>query len=79
MTLADLKARVDRLHELAVGFAKEVTLWRACDDALLYVERRAYLKAIQDALAGIEEARVVLARARQRLEDEQAQRGAGLP
>jgi hypothetical protein len=35
----------------------------------LYLERKAYLKALQDALSGVEEARVVLALARQRLEE----------
>jgi len=34
----------------------------------LYLERRAYLNGIQDALAGVEGARVPLALARQRLE-----------
>jgi hypothetical protein len=44
---------------------------------LLYLERRAYLGAIRDALAGVEEARVVLSKARhrQRLERESGQRG----
>jgi hypothetical protein len=68
MNLTDLQGRVRRLDQLARGLAKEVTLWKASDDPLLYLERRAYLNAIQDALAGIEAARVVLARARQRLE-----------
>jgi hypothetical protein len=68
MKLPDLEARVRRLDELARGLAKEVTLWKAGNDPLLYLERKAYLGAIQDALAGVEAARVVLARARQRLE-----------
>ncbi len=68
--LADLKARVRRLDELTRGLAQEVAIWKEADDPLLYLERRAYLKAIQDALAGVESARVVLARARQRLEAE---------
>ena len=68
MNLTDLRGRVRRLDQLARGLAKEVTWWKASDDPLLYLERRAYLNAIQDALAGIEAARVVLARARQRLE-----------
>jgi hypothetical protein len=68
--LADLKARVRRLDELTRGLAREVSIWKEADDPLLYLERRAYLKAIQDALAGVESARVVLARARQRLEAE---------
>jgi hypothetical protein len=69
ITLADLAARMRRLEELTRGLAKEVAVWREGDDPLLYVERKAYLEAIQDALAGMESARVVLARARQRLEN----------
>jgi hypothetical protein len=68
MNLADLQARVRRLDQLSRGLAKEVSLWKACDDPLLYLERRAYLGAIQDALAGTESARVVLAKVVQRLE-----------
>ena len=68
MNLADLAARVRRLDELGRGLAKEVTLWKACNDPLLYLERKAYLDAIQDALRGVEAARVVLAKACQRLE-----------
>jgi len=67
MNLADLTARVHRLDELMRGLAREVALWKEGNDPLLYAERRAYLKAIQDALAGVEAARVVLARAQQRL------------
>jgi hypothetical protein len=70
MNLADLGARVRRLDELARGLAKEVALWKAGNDPLLYLERRVYLGAIQDALAGVEAARVVLAKARQRVERE---------
>jgi hypothetical protein len=68
MNLADLKARVRRLDQLSRGLAKEVTLWKACNDPLLYLERKAYLHAIQDALAGVEAARVVLVKVYQRLE-----------
>ena len=68
MNLEDLTARVRRLDELGRGLAKEVALWRKGDDPLLYLERKAYLAAIQDALAGVEAARVVLAKVCQRLE-----------
>jgi hypothetical protein len=68
MNQPDLRARVARLDQLARGLAKEVTLWKSCNDPLLYVERKAYLSAIQDALAGIEAARVALAKVMQRLE-----------
>jgi hypothetical protein len=68
MNLSDLTARGRRLDTLARGLAKEVALWKEVSDSpLLYVERRAYLKGIQDALAGIESARVILARARERM------------
>jgi hypothetical protein len=66
MTLADLAARVRRLDELMRGLAKELALWKEGNDPLLYLERQAYLKAIQEALTGVETARVVLAKARQR-------------
>jgi hypothetical protein len=68
ISLANLVVRLRRLDELTRGLAKEVVLWKECNDPLLYLERKAYLKAIQDALAGVESARIVLARARQRIE-----------
>ena len=64
----DVLARVHRLEDLARGLAKEVALWKEGNDPLLYLERKSYLNGIQDALAGVESARVVLARARLRLE-----------
>ena len=73
MNLADLAARVRRLDQLSRGLSKEVTLWQACNDPLLYLERKAYLKAIQQALAGVEDARVILAKVRQRLEREKSE------
>jgi hypothetical protein len=68
LQLRDLKRRSAGLDQLARGLAKEVALWRAGNDPLLFAERRMYLKAIQDALVGAEEARVVLTRAVERLE-----------
>jgi hypothetical protein len=56
MGVADIKARVERLDRLARGLAKEVGLWRGCKDPLLYRERKAYLGAVQEALAGVEAA-----------------------
>lgn len=77
MRLEHLTARVHRLDELARGLAKEVVLWREGNDPLLYLERKAYLGAIQDALAGVEAARVVLAKVRQRLEMEKKRESGG--
>lgn len=69
MNLSDLQARVRRLDQLARGLAKEVSLWKGCNDPLLYLERKAYLGGIQDALAGAEAARVILAKVVQRLDN----------
>jgi hypothetical protein len=68
LEVKDIRARIGRLERLTVGLCKEVALIREGNDPLLYLERRAYLNAIQDAIAGVEEARVTLARARQRLD-----------
>ncbi len=57
---------MDELREPDRDFSVEVTLIHAGNDPLLYSERRDYLNAIQDALAGIEAARRALRRARQR-------------
>ena len=77
MNQKDLLARIRRLDELSRGLAKEVTLWKTCNDPLLYLERKSYLKGIQDALAGVEEARVVLVKVRQRLEESNARQPLG--
>ena len=60
LTLADLKGRIERLERLARGMAEEVRLQKGAEDVLLFRERRQYLRAVQDALAGAEAARVVL-------------------
>ena len=67
MNLSNQSARVERLDQLSRGLSKEVILVRQGNDPLLYLERKAYLGAIQDALSGVEAARVTLAKARQRL------------
>lgn len=79
ITLADLSARVQRLEQLTCGLAKEVLLWKECNDPLLYMERRAYLEAMQNALAELDGARVVLALARDRLVGQPGEPGASAP
>jgi hypothetical protein len=67
MTLEHIAARIKRRttrHGLYEGTAHH----RQRDDPLLYVERQQYLAALRAVVAGAETARVVLARARQRLE-----------
>jgi hypothetical protein len=60
-------ARVKRLDQHSRGLAREISLIRAANDPMLYLERKAYLLAMGDALQGIESARVMLAKACQRL------------
>jgi hypothetical protein len=60
LELGDIKRRIERLDQLARGLAKEVGLQRAAEDVLLFRERRPYLRAVQEALAGADAARVVL-------------------
>jgi hypothetical protein len=67
VNLADLTARFRRLDQLSRGLARELTIIRKADDPMLYLERRAYLMAMHDALCGVEEARITLAKACQRL------------
>jgi hypothetical protein len=63
---------VGRLDELAHSLAKELVQVGKPDDPLLYFERKGYLVALGRVLSGVEEARVVLARALQRLEEGRA-------
>jgi hypothetical protein len=53
MNLNDLETRVQRLDQLSRGLAKEVLLWKECNDPLLYRERQDYLAAIRAALSGV--------------------------
>ena len=68
MELKEIKARIERLDKLARGFSLEVGRWKGATDPLLFRERKAYLGAVQDALEGVEAARVVLAKVVQRME-----------
>jgi hypothetical protein len=68
MSVADIKARIERLDKLARGFSVEVGRWKGAADPLLYRDRKAYRGAVQDALAGVDALRVVLAGVVRRIE-----------
>ena len=68
LQLPHIKARIARLNELTRGLAKEAAVWKMGEDPLLYLERKQYLNAMMNALAGLEEARVVLVGAARRLD-----------
>jgi hypothetical protein len=67
VTLPDLAARCRRLDSLCIGLMRECAAIGRGDDPLLYLERRAYLAAVQASVSGLESARLVLAKARQRI------------
>jgi hypothetical protein len=67
VTHNDLIARIARLEALICGLHHEGVIIRQGNDFLLYLERRAYLKALDAAVRGLESARVVLAKARLRM------------
>jgi hypothetical protein len=69
MTVDNLAARARRLDRLALGLMKEGVLIREADDPPLYLERLAYVEALRGTVAGLEDPRVTLARAQQRIRD----------
>jgi len=62
-----LAARLRRLEELSRGLSREIASCREGNDPLLYLERRAYINAMQDMLAAAEAARLALSKAQTRL------------
>lgn len=60
--------RVIRLDALSRELALEITTWRAAQDPLLYLERKDLVSALQDALGGVESARVLLVKVGLRLD-----------
>lgn len=72
MTIDDVRARTRRLEELVKGLTREVVQTWKCDDPLLYLERKTYLVGLQTAIAGLEDARIALVKAHQRLGGEGA-------
>ena len=60
MTRKNMKTRIKRLENLCQGFCQEFREWQSCDGLLLPKERRQYLNGIQDAIAGLDEGRVIL-------------------
>lgn len=77
MDKESIKRRVDRLEALSRELALEITQWRAAQDPLLYLERRAVIVAMQDALSGVETARVLLVKASLRLAGQKTEETAG--
>jgi len=68
MNLSDMRARVQRLRQLAHGMGKEVALWKGQESPLLPLERKKYLEAVYDVIAATDAAAVILEAALVRLE-----------
>jgi hypothetical protein len=66
--LPHLKARIERLHQLALNLGKEVVAQRHAEGLLLPLERRRYLDGLLDGIEGLDAARVVLAGVVKRME-----------
>jgi hypothetical protein len=68
-TLKDVRARVRRLEEFPKGLSEEVEGVKDAErSVLLPGERRQYLNAVMDVIAGAEAARAVMQKAVKRLE-----------
>jgi hypothetical protein len=68
LQLHTIKPRLPRLRELVAELVQEYLIVKQQDSPLRDGERRAYLIGIQEAIAGLDEARVVLGKAVMRVE-----------
>ena len=67
--LRNIKQRLPRLRELVAELIREVLVVKMADGPLLDGEKRAYLVGIQEAIAGLDQARLVLGKAIRRIEE----------
>jgi hypothetical protein len=67
MILADMRARVLRLRQLAAQMGREAAIWKAQQGPLLPLERKQYLDRVHDVIAGAAAAVTVLEAAAVRL------------
>jgi len=69
LQLRVIKPRVGRLRELVAQLVQDIMLVKSHESPLLDVARLAYLIGIQEAIAGLDQARVVLGKAIRRIEE----------
>ena len=65
-----LQDRVTRLEQLQDGLSREVALWKGKQSPLLDVEKKVYLNGVQDIIKGLDDARVVMTKALERVSSE---------
>jgi len=69
MTPTDFRSRIHRLEQLVAGLSKELNLWKDCDVPILYVDRLEYTRGIDQAVHGLETARLAIVKVCQRIEE----------
>ncbi len=69
MNLTDLRSRISRLEILIAGLSTELSLWKESNAPVLYVDRLEYLEGIDQAIHGLEKARVAMVKVCQRIEE----------
>jgi hypothetical protein len=69
MNLTDFRSRIHRLEQLVAGLSKELNLWKDCDGPILYVDRLEYTRGIDQAIHGLETARLAMVKVCQRIEE----------
>jgi hypothetical protein len=68
ISLKGIVTRIERLNTLTGSLSRELLIIRQGNDPLLYRDRRDYMKALGEAISGLETARIVLAKAKHRLD-----------
>jgi len=68
--LKGMQDRVARLEQPQDGLSREVALWRGKQSPLLDAERKVYLNGVQDIIKGLDDARVVMTKALERVSSE---------
>ncbi len=68
----NIEGRMGRLQELIMRLSQEDACWKDDIYPLHHMEKNAYLAAIHKAIQALSEARIVLAKAKHRIELERA-------
>jgi hypothetical protein len=75
MSPAAISARIRRLEELALGVLRKLQQIERRSDIFLWQERLEYRSALLGMCRGLENARVALVKAKQRMAGEPSRRG----
>jgi hypothetical protein len=68
LTVDDLRNRIDHWEEVVKNFEQEFFIIKAANDPMYFLEWEAYLAGIRKVVEGCEDARIAMAKARQRID-----------